>query len=239
MKPLEQLQQQLHDGLGLEATERQAELLCKHLQFVLERNKTTNITRIEDFTTAPLLHVEDSLQGLTELNEAPEGLLLDMGSGAGYPGIPLAIMSQRQTALLESVQKKAAILQEFIESNCLQAQMQAFPIRIEDFSRENSGRYSCLTARALSSLSSLAELASPLLRKGGQMIAYKGRIEADELDTASAISSKTGMIIANVRNFTLSDKQTTRSIITLTKTSEPTIPLPRATGKAQKSPLKP
>ena len=67
------------------------DLLKRHLELVIEANKTTNITRISTWDEGMLLHVQDSLVGLPELREAPEGRMVDIGSGAGYPGIPLAI----------------------------------------------------------------------------------------------------------------------------------------------------
>lgn len=89
---------------------RQRELLDKHLELVIEENKVTNLTRIVDWESAQVLHVEDSLAGLPEVEEALEGPYLDMGSGAGFPGIPLAIMTGRETLLADSVGKKTRAL---------------------------------------------------------------------------------------------------------------------------------
>ena len=79
------------------------DILKRHLELVIEANKTTNITRISTWDEGMLLHVQDSLVGLPELREAPEGRMVDIGSGAGYPGIPLAIESGRSTLLADSV----------------------------------------------------------------------------------------------------------------------------------------
>ena len=92
---------------------RQRELLDKHLELVIEENKVTNLTRIVDWESAQVLHVEDSLAGLPEVEEALEGPYLDMGSGAGFPGIPLAIMTGRETLLADSVGKKTRALDSF------------------------------------------------------------------------------------------------------------------------------
>ena len=82
------------------------ELLEKHLSLVIEANKTTNITRISSWEDGMLLHVKDSLLGLDALNACPAGRYADIGTGAGYPGIPLAIESGRETLLVDSVAKK-------------------------------------------------------------------------------------------------------------------------------------
>ena len=81
---------------------QQQELIKRHLDLVIEANKTMNLTRIDTVEEGMLLHVEDSLVGLDELNQAPDGLYGDLGTGAGYPGIPLAIASGRETTLIES-----------------------------------------------------------------------------------------------------------------------------------------
>ena len=69
----------------------QRQLIEEHLKLVIDANKQINLTRIDSYDEGMLLHVEDSLAGLEELNKAPSGLFGDLGSGAGYPGIPLAI----------------------------------------------------------------------------------------------------------------------------------------------------
>ena len=87
-----------------------SELLNKHLDLVVKANETTNITRIVSWESAQVLHIEDSLSALPEFETAPEGLYGDLGSGAGFPGIPIAIETGRETVLVESVKKKAALL---------------------------------------------------------------------------------------------------------------------------------
>lgn len=92
----------------------QRTLLNKHLDLVIEANKKTNLTNITDKKQGQLLHIEDSLVGLPELEEAPSGLYGDLGSGAGYPGLPLSVLSKRQTVLVEAAKRKAECLGEFI-----------------------------------------------------------------------------------------------------------------------------
>ena len=77
------------------------EILLRHLDLVIELNKKTNLTAITDRDEGIQLHIKDSLLGLQDLNDAPGGIYGDMGTGAGYPGIPLAVMSGRQTVLID------------------------------------------------------------------------------------------------------------------------------------------
>lgn len=210
------------------------ELLRRHLELVIEANKTTNITRIASMEEGMLLHVEDSLVGLPELQAAPAGRYADIGSGAGYPGIPLALESGRETLLVDSVGKKTAILDGFINELGLTG-VSTYTGRIEDLAREQAGEFAAITARALAKLSVLMELASPLLIKSGHLICYKALVEDAELEHALSLQKKLGMKLVSDRTVHLGD--TVRRIIVFEKTGKPTIKLPRRTGLAQKKPL--
>ena len=85
-------------------------LIMKHLELVIEVNKSINLTRIDTKEDAMILHIEDSLEGIDEINASPDGLYGDLGSGAGYPGIPLAVATGRKTVLIDSRQKKMKTL---------------------------------------------------------------------------------------------------------------------------------
>ena len=212
------------------------ELITKHLELVIEANKMTNITRISSFEEGMVLHVEDSLSGLLEINESPEGLYGDMGSGAGFPGIPLAIETGRPTVLIDSVGKKAVLLQRFADELGLD-NVSSYGGRLEELAVERPGQFSVLTARALSKLGSLMELATPLLKKGGRLICYKSHIEEEEITHAISLEKKLGLKLVSDRDFYLSDGETYRRIVVFEKVKKPTIKLPRHVGYAQKKPL--
>lgn len=222
----------------LSVTHEQEERLKHHLSLVIEENRQTNITRIDTWEQGWLLHVEDSLAGVPELEAAPGGPLADLGSGAGFPGIPLAIMSGRDTTLVESVGKKAAILERCAEKLGMSNQVHVYPGRAESLARERRNAFSVITARALSSLPSLMELASPLLALGGHLICYKaGNIE-EELQTALPLQEKLGMVFEKKRSFMLSDGQTSRTIVVFKKAHDAQVKLPRREGQAQRKPYK-
>lgn len=216
---------------------RQRELLDKHLELVIEENKVTNLTRIVDWESAQVLHVEDSLAGLPEVEEALEGPYLDMGSGAGFPGIPLAIMTGRETLLADSVGKKTRALDSFAAELGIDDIVSTYHGRIEDLALQQPNRFSLVTARALSSLASLLELASPLLAKGGRLVCYKTHSYSEELEHAREIARKLGMEFVSSRGFTLSDGETSRAIIVFRKRCNPSMKLPRRVGMAQKKPF--
>lgn len=215
----------------------QRELLDKHLALVIEENKITNLTRIVDWESAQVLHVEDSLAGLAEAQQAMPGPYLDMGSGAGFPGIPLAIMTGRETLLADSVGKKTKALDSFAGALGISDHVSTYHGRIEDLALQQPNRFSLVTARALSSLASLLELASPLLAKGGLLVCYKTQSESDELEHAKGIARKLGMEFVSSRGFLLSDGETNRAIIVFRKRCNPSMKLPRRVGMAQRKPF--
>ncbi|WP_165042871.1 16S rRNA (guanine(527)-N(7))-methyltransferase RsmG [Adlercreutzia sp. ZJ138] len=210
------------------------DLLRKHLELVIEANKITNITRISSFNEGMRLHVADSLIGLEEINAAPIGKYADIGSGAGFPGIPLAIETGRETLLVDSVRKKTAILDSFIKTLELE-NVSTYTGRIEDLGRERAGQFSVVTARALAKLSILMELSSPLLCDNGLLVCYKALVDDDELGHALELQKKLAMSYVSDRTVSLDDK--TRRIICFKKQGKPKIKLPRNVGMAQKKPL--
>lgn len=212
-------------------------LIDRYLEAILEVNKTLNLTRIEDSEEARLLHVEDSLSGLEELKAAPDGLYGDLGSGGGFPGVPLAIASGRQTILVDSVKKKMAAVASVVDELGLASQIDTYDGRIEDLAVERAGQFSALTARALSRLSVLMELASPLLKNGGHLICYKAQLSDEELEHVLSLQKYLGMKLVSDRAFLLSDNETARRIVVFEKYKEPGLKLPRRVGLAQKKPL--
>lgn len=218
----------------------QSKMLCHaYLDSILRANETTNLTRITDEEQAALLHLEDSLVGLPEVNESPEGLYGDLGSGGGFPGVPLALAAGRETVLVDSVKKKMAIVQSILDDLQLSDRITTSSERIEDLPADYEEHFAVLTARALSRLVSLIELASPLLFKGGRLVCYKAQVTPDEIEEAKAVQSLVGMKLVSQREAFLSDGKTKRTILVFEKVARPRIKLPRRVGLAQKQPLKP
>ncbi|MDO5117024.1 MAG: 16S rRNA (guanine(527)-N(7))-methyltransferase RsmG [Eggerthellaceae bacterium] len=212
-------------------------LLEKHLQLVIEANKTTNLTRITDVETARILHIEDSLAALQEMNAAPQGEYADIGSGAGYPGIPLALETQRKTTLVDSVKKKAILLEQFVEELGLSDTVSVYGGRVEELSIERPKSFSVITARAFSSLPSILELANPLLCRHGQVICYKAHVPKEEYDHAIELEKLLGMKLISDREIILSDDETYRRILVFEKEHTAKVKLPRRNGLAQKKPF--
>ena len=219
--------------------ENRSDLMDRYLDLILEANKTTNLTRISSREEAELLHIEDSLVGLPEVNDAPEGLYGDLGSGGGFPGVPLALATGRQTLLVDSVKKKMALVQKAVDELGLSDQISTYDGRIEELAQRQPKSFAVLTARALSRLVALLELSSPLLMKGGCLVCYKAHVSDEELKEARAVESLLGMRLVSRREAVLSDGETQRTILVFEKVGKARLKLPRRVGMAQKSPLKP
>ena len=220
-------------GVSEEARQR----MLTHLELVMEANTRLNLTRISTREDGLLLHIEDSLAGLPEVAAAPQGPLGDMGSGAGFPGIPLALATGRKTVLVESVAKKATALEGFVDELGLRGQVEVFAGRLEELCATRRGSFAVLCARALAQTGALMELAAPLLAMGGRLVCYKAQPSEEELSHALGLQEKLGLTFAGRRDFCLSDGETRRCILVFEKTAKPQVKLPRRTGMAQTKPL--
>ncbi len=221
---------------GIEIDDDLAALLMDDLNAVIRINESINLTRIASEDAGVVRHLEDSLLGLKYLNEAPEGRYGDLGTGGGFPGIPLAIMTGRETVLIDSVQKKINALLSIVDELGLSSRVSGYAGRIEDLAVVEPESFSALTARALSSLPSLMELASPLLSKGGYLICYKAKPEQEETDSAIKLQKRLGLKLVSRETFTLTDGST-RCFFVFEKVDKPKVKLPRRVGMAQRNPL--
>ncbi len=224
-------------ALGISVPSPLLEILIRHTEWVVETSKTTNLTAIKQIDDALRLHLVDSLSALVEVEGAPEGPLLDIGTGGGYPGLPLALASSRRGLLLDSVAKKVTLVADFLTENGLTGTLGTRGIRAEQLAMEQPGEFAVVVARAVAPLPSLVELASPLLMKGGLLVALKGDPKTEEIDAGARVAAKTGMAETSVRRFVLPDSAEKRSVFAYKKKGRPSVRLPRAVGKAQNQPL--
>ncbi len=218
---------------------QKTDALLSYLSEILKINEKINLTSIVDFQKACLLHLEDSLVALPEIVEAIEGPYCDIGCGGGFPGVPLGVASGREANLIDSREKKIKAVKGCISSSGVDnlGSFYCEAQRIEDFSKNNRSKFAVVSARALSSLPSLLELASPLLKKGGTFVALKSQIEAEEEEQGSKLAPMLGFELKGKRELMLSDGKTKRVIYSFTKTKDSEIKLPRRVGLAQKKPL--
>lgn len=221
----------IFDTLDIDKQEK----IRSYLELVIEKNKELNLTRIDTEEKGMLLHIEDSLSCLDEFCNM-DGEFLDIGTGGGFPGVPLAIASNRTGVLIDSVQKKARAVQEMIEELGLNNQIQARGIRSEELALEVGERFTTIVARAVSSLPAVMELAAPLLVMDGELIALRGKEDEVDLEAIDTIAEKLGLETISKRHIYISETYE-RTIYVFKKVSQAMIKLPRRNGMAQKRPL--
>jgi 16S rRNA (guanine527-N7)-methyltransferase len=232
---LEEKIREATSAMGLELAAGDITTLATHLRMVLERNRVLNLTRITGEAESVLLHVADSLSALSAVAVAPRGRLADIGSGAGYPGVPLAVVSTRPTTLVESRGRKAEFLAEVVREIGLDADVAA--VRAEELALERARGYAVVTARALGSLGALLELASPLLIDGGLLVALKGSPKPTELRSADGVAELVGMRPVSVEKASLPGSGAARTLVTYVREGVSRVALPRRPGDAQRRPL--
>lgn len=210
--------------------------LARHLEMVYQAAATMNLTAVP-LDEAPALHVMDSLLGLDLIEAvAPDGPLADIGSGAGFPGIPLALASGREVHLIESTGKKAAFLSTVARELCLDVTVHG--CRAEEAALLLPRGFSAVTARAVGPLSELVELASPLLAVKGAFVAYKAKLTEDELAAGDRVARLTGMAREHLEKRRLpAAEQEVRTFVVYRKCGNASVRLPRRPGLARKSPL--
>jgi 16S rRNA (guanine527-N7)-methyltransferase len=200
-------------------------------------------TTVADPEAAREVHVADSLSGLEVPELAAASRIADIGAGAGFPGLVLAIALPRaEVDLIESAGRKTAVIDRLIQTAEL-SNARSVTARAEDFARMpaalGGGReaYDAVTARAVGPLAVLVEYAAPLLREGGVLVAWKGARDQAEEAAGAATAEKVGMAVKEVVPVQPYEASENRHLHVFRKIA-PTPPgFPRRAGMARKRPL--
>lgn len=225
------------DGFGLDTTEHQRELLVRHLSLVIDKNKTMNLTRIVDPHDAVILHIVDSLLLVPAINRAPEGTFVDVGTGAGFPGIPLGVVTGRQGLLIDSVRKKVDAVREFVDALGLAEALSCRHIRAEDLARERPAAFYAVVARAVAQTNVIVEYGAPLLAHNGLLVIAKAHVSDAELDAGDRAAAICGMARVSRETYELPEAMGHREVICYRKERASSIRLPRKSGMARRDPL--
>ena len=171
-------------GLALDPTARAA--IDGHIRLLLAWNTAINLTAIRDPVAAATAHVLDSLAAVPVLRGLGAERLLDLGSGGGLPGIPIAAALPARAALLvDATGKKTRFLEAVLDATGLAPRVAVATARAEALARGvDRGRWPVVTARAVATTADLVELAFPLLVDGGRLVAWKRGDLGDELEAA-------------------------------------------------------
>jgi len=223
--------------LKLELTDQQAVKFFQYYEFLVEKNKVMNLTAIVDFDEVILKHFIDSL--MIHQIVIPKGRLIDVGTGAGFPGIPLKIIyPDLDVVLLDSLNKRVQFLNEVIQKLGLE-KIIAIHGRAEDLAKKDNYReqFDFCVSRAVANLSTLSEYCIPFVRKEGFFIAYKSGKIQEELESGNRAINILGGIIEEQREVLLPDTDVFRCIVKIRKTGYTPKKYPRKAGMPAKEPL--
>ena len=223
--------------INITFTEKQLEQFRIYYEMLVEKNKVMNLTGITEWDEVLEKHFLDSISLIRVIDLSQNISVLDMGTGAGFPGIPLKIaFPNLQITLADSLNKRVLFLQEVIDALKLEG-IEAVHSRAEDLARDKNYReqYDLVVSRAVANLSTLSEYCLPFVKIGGQFISYKsGDIEEEVVASKSAVFLLGGKIKDTVK-FELGESG--RSFVLIDKTKGTPKTYPRKAGTPSKKPL--
>lgn len=226
------------NSIGVQASSEQIELMTRYMEMILDRNQHINLTAIKDPDEFLLRHYVDSaaVMNIPEYQEASS--VLDLGTGAGFPGVPLAILSpDKEFVLLDSLRKRLNVIEEFCGELGIH-NVKVLHARAEDAGRDKKirERMDLCVSRAVADLSVLSEYCLPVVRKGGAFIAYKGSdVESEAREAQKAIRVLGGKLD---RIEKVSVQGMEHSLLVIHKNSKTPAQYPRKAGTPAKSPIK-
>ena len=220
---------------GIQCSEQQAKLLWEFMHHVLKTNESFNLTAIKNEDSFVEKMLFDSALLLNNQSFADVDIL-DIGAGAGFPSVVLAILSPKaHIYALDSTAKKVEFIKDFASKNSLD--VSGITARAEDFAKENRERFMVATARAVAPLRILIELATPLLKVGGVFIAMKGPDFEEEIKEAEGAFKKLNCQVDYIYEDQLPESKESRSFIYIKKIGETPKKYPRQYSEIKNKPL--
>ena len=225
---------------NLELNETQLNQLEKYYEMLVEKNKVMNLTAITEYEDVLKKHFLDSL-ALSQVFDLKNknAKLLDMGTGAGFPGIPLKIVfPELEVTLMDSLNKRIVFLQEVINELGL-TNITAVHGRAEEaaLKPEYREKYDFCVSRAVARLVSLAEFCLPFVKQGGCFVPYKSGEIKEELQEAKFALRELGGEYKTTKEYILPNSDISRTLILVNKVKQTPKKYPRAGGKPLKQPL--
>ena len=226
-------------AFGITLTDEMQRQFDRYFELLVEWNKVMNLTGITDYDEVNEKHFLDSLAVVRVLDLSGMDRVIDIGTGAGFPGIPLKIVFPHlHVTLLDSLNKRIRFLGHVAEELQL-ADVELLHGRAEDFAKKKEYRetYDLCVSRAVANLATLSEYCLPYVKENGYFIPYKsGEIE-EELDASKKAVSLLGGKIETVEKFTLPGTDIGRSLVKIRKEKKTPGKFPRKAGLPSKEPL--
>ena len=224
-------------AIGIELSDEQLEQFLTYYEMLIEKNKVMNLTAITDFDEVLEKHFEDSLSLIQAVDLEKSQTVIDLGTGAGFPGIPLKIaFPNLQITLADSLNKRILFLDDVIRELGLTG-IDTVHGRAEDLAKNSDYRekFDLCVSRAVANLSTLSEYCLPFVKIGGKFISYKAG-ECDEEVAASKSSVfLLGGKISDIKKFELGESG--RAFVIIDKVSGTPKKYPRKAGTPSKDPL--
>ena len=219
--------------LGLELPEERAKKLCAFGEAVVEQNKVMNLTAITQPDQVAKLHLLDSISVLT-VQDLTGKKVIDVGCGAGFPGVPLKIACPgMELTLLDSLGKRMHWLEEILPT--LGVEAECVTARAEEAVADRREQYDVATSRAVARLNILLELTAPYVKVGGYVLAMKGTAAEEELQEAQKAICTLGLKLEQVKQFPVDG--TAHTVIVLKKIAPTPPKYPRRYAKIKAAPL--
>lgn len=219
--------------LGLELSEQTQKTLCAFGEAVIRQNEVMNLTAITQPELVARLHLLDSLTVLT-LEDLRNKKIIDVGCGAGFPGVPVKIACpETKLTLLDSLGKRMTWLETVLPT--LGVEAECVTARAEEAVATRREQYDVATSRAVARLNILLELTAPYVKVGGVVLALKGAAAQEELDEAKNAIKRLGLKLEKVAQFPVED--TAHKVIVLRKVAPTPSQYPRRYAKIKQSPL--
>ena len=220
-------------------TDRQIEQLDLFYELLVEKNKVMNLTAITEFDEVIVKHFADSVSICTVLPDAVK-TVCDLGTGAGFPGIPMAIAyPDLQFTLIDSLNKRIKFLQEVVDALGL-SNVTLVHARAEEAGRNKLYRekFDLVVSRAVANIATLSEYCLPLVNVGGYFISFKSGDVKEEIEASGSAVKKLGGNLTKPVYFSLPDTDISRSFLIIKKEKNTPKAYPRKAGTPSKEPLK-
>lgn len=226
--------------LGLQIEEKQCQQFMVYSNLLLEWNEKMNLTAITERNEIVLKHFIDSISLLKGIEKKEKISLIDVGTGAGFPGIPVKIMKPDwNVTLLDSLQKRIVFLNEVVTKLGLE-QVECIHARAEDGGKNPKWReqYDYCVSRAVANLTVLCEYCLPFVKIGGYFVSLKGPDIEEELKGAEIAIKKLGGCVENILTIQIPHTNIRHSLIMIKKICQTPAQFPRKAGKVSKVPIK-
>ncbi len=225
--------------LGITLDENQKKQFTDFYEYLVEKNKVMNLTGITEFQEVLIKHFLDSLACVKAVDMSRIKRIMDIGTGAGFPGVPLKIaFPHLEACLLDSLKKRVNFLEETFQMLKLE-NITAIHGRAEEYAKNKQYRetYDLCVSRAVSNLATLSEYYLPYVKTGGYFISYKSGTVQEEVEQAQKAVKILGGKIQDVVYFQLPDSEIQRSLVVIEKIKATPGRYPRKAGTPLKEPL--